>query len=156
MGARKFWRDVLPRLKYHNPGVSMTVDRSEQQAGDSLMTIFYVTPKPSSQPDASQAPSPTSSTTDSNTPNTTAFSRVETIDMKEIRSELILERFMKLTQPTPVLATEVEKQELRDLEEEREKAEVDRNREATRMAKIRRDKELLQIARQTSSSEGGG
>ena len=151
-GARKFWREYLPRMKYHNPGVSMTVDRSESQSGDSLMTIFYAPPTSSSPSDSAQIPSsPTSSTTsDPATLNPASFNRVETIDMKEVRSHAILERFMNLIKPTQVLATKAEKQELRELEEAREKAAVERTREAARVAKIRRDEELLQKAREAS------
>ena len=76
--------------------------------------------------------------------------------MKEIRSGTILERFIQLTQPIPVIATEAEQQELKDLEEEKERAAVDRTREAARREKVRRDRELLKMARQASSLGEGG
>ncbi|PFH61422.1 hypothetical protein XA68_17408 [Ophiocordyceps unilateralis] len=40
MGARKFWRECLPRLKYHNPGVAMIVNRHGNNASPPIMTIY--------------------------------------------------------------------------------------------------------------------
>ena len=41
MGARHFWRNCLPRLKYHNPGVGMTVKQTDDQAGPAALTIYF-------------------------------------------------------------------------------------------------------------------
>ena len=40
-GARKLWRDYLPRLKYHNPTVSMVVNRTADQTAPSTLTLLY-------------------------------------------------------------------------------------------------------------------
>jgi large subunit ribosomal protein MRP49 len=40
-GARHFWRNCLPRLKYHNPGVPMTVTQTSDQQGPSALTIYF-------------------------------------------------------------------------------------------------------------------
>lgn len=41
MGARKFWRECLPRLKYHNPGVPMTVKQIEEQSTPPYLTVYF-------------------------------------------------------------------------------------------------------------------
>merc|ERR1711964_827654 len=43
-GPRKFWRNCLPRLKYHNPAVPMTVNRTKDQSGPALLTIHFTSP----------------------------------------------------------------------------------------------------------------
>ncbi|KAJ5225743.1 hypothetical protein N7468_006968 [Penicillium chermesinum] len=40
-GARHFWRQCLPRLKYHNPGVGITVRQTDDQAGPAALTIYF-------------------------------------------------------------------------------------------------------------------
>ncbi|KAJ5544632.1 hypothetical protein N7535_006975 [Penicillium sp. DV-2018c] len=40
-GARHFWRKCLPRLKYHNPGIPMTVTQTSDQKGPSALTIYF-------------------------------------------------------------------------------------------------------------------
>lgn len=40
MGPRKFWRENLPRLKYHNPAVPMIVNRLRDQSGPATLTIY--------------------------------------------------------------------------------------------------------------------
>lgn len=40
-GARHFWRNCLPRLKYHNPGVPMSVTQTSNQQGPAALTIYF-------------------------------------------------------------------------------------------------------------------
>lgn len=40
LGSRKFWRDHLPRLKYHNPQVPMIVNRTRDQHGPATLSIY--------------------------------------------------------------------------------------------------------------------
>ncbi|CAI7669716.1 unnamed protein product [Penicillium palitans] len=40
-GARHFWRNCLPRLKYHNPGVPMSVTQTTNQQGPAALTIYF-------------------------------------------------------------------------------------------------------------------
>ncbi|KAJ6015992.1 hypothetical protein N7540_010583 [Penicillium herquei] len=40
-GARHFWRRALPRLKYHNPSVAMTVKPTDEQEGPAVLTVYY-------------------------------------------------------------------------------------------------------------------
>ncbi|KAG0128927.1 putative 50S ribosomal protein Mrp49 [Tuber indicum] len=41
MGPRKFWRNYLPRLKYHNPNVDMQVHRDRESGGDATLVIEF-------------------------------------------------------------------------------------------------------------------
>ena len=145
-GARKFWRNYLPRLKYHNPAVSMTINRTTDQAGLSTMTIFFAPP-----PDpisTTRSPIPTSSTSTSTTISGQApFDRTESIDMKYKNESDILARLMSLTTATPVVATPEEEAELQGLEEQRKRGLQDAERMAEVNERRRREKSLLQAAR---------
>jgi len=146
LGPRKFWRNYLPRLKYHNPAVSMTVNRITDQAGPATMTIFYAPPLESSSPTASPAGS--SSTSTSTTPSIhTPFDRTETINMKHRNESEILSLLMDLTKAIPVKATPEEEQELRQLEEENKRSELDAQRSAEVNALRKREAALLDQAR---------
>ncbi|KAF2663523.1 hypothetical protein BT63DRAFT_461250 [Microthyrium microscopicum] len=39
-GPRKFWREMLPRLKYYNPAIRMSVSRPNPVGGPGIMTIY--------------------------------------------------------------------------------------------------------------------
>jgi len=41
MGPRKFWHTYLPRLKYHNPAVPMTVERTDDQEGPATLSVHF-------------------------------------------------------------------------------------------------------------------
>ncbi|MCJ1314554.1 hypothetical protein MMC25_008236 [Agyrium rufum] len=183
MGARQFWRHCLPRLKYHNPGVSMTIQRSENTDTPSLMTIFYTSPSPSSStttstskqespptpvpdtttssspesPPATSPPSSTSTSTSTSTTNKpsdhTPSSRVETIEMKNRHSDDIWKDFLALTKATQVVATPAEEAELEQLSGDRTRAEQDRRRELARREAIRAEAALLEAARGATSME---
>lgn len=40
-GARKFWKNYLPRLKWHNPQVQMDVTRDSLVGGPATLTIEF-------------------------------------------------------------------------------------------------------------------
>jgi len=133
MGARKFWRECLPRLKYHNPAVSMTVNRTADQTSGSTMTVFFA---PSVDPN-----SPAENTESS------VNERAQVIDMKYKHWTEILDKLIKVTNAVEVKPTEGEILELRQLEEERIKSEEDRTRTAAVRAQILREKELMAQAK---------
>ncbi|KAF2834632.1 hypothetical protein M501DRAFT_1000082 [Patellaria atrata CBS 101060] len=41
LGARQFWRKILPRLKFRNPTIPMTVDQTLPQTDASTLTLHY-------------------------------------------------------------------------------------------------------------------
>ncbi|KAI9844552.1 MAG: hypothetical protein M1837_005511 [Sclerophora amabilis] len=152
-GPRKFWRQCLPRLKYHNPAVSMTVDRTSDQEGPATMTIFFSAPSESDSPTA--APTPISSTTSpalSTAPTTPTsdsppVDHVESIDMKHKHESAILSQLIELTGAMPIAATPEEMEQLRDLKERGERAEEDSARMAEVNAQRKREEAILAQAR---------
>ena len=145
-GPRKFWHNHLPRLKYHNPAVSMTVSRTTDNAGPATMTVFYA-PAPESA-SATASPAPSSSTTSAaTTSGHTPFERVESIDMKHKHETEILEKLMRLTKAMQVVATAEEDAELQALEDQRQRSEADRKGMAEVNERKRREKSILEQAR---------
>jgi len=133
LGPRKFWKLCLPRLKFHNPAVSMTVDHTTDQKGSATMTVFFAP--------SADAESPTQNTESS------VNERAEAIEMKHKHESEILDRLMKATQAVQVQPTEEEELELRQMEEERIKSEEDRRRMAAVTAQRLREKELMAQAK---------
>lgn len=122
LGPRKFWRQCLPRLKYHNPTVSMTVERNTNQEGPAVMTVHFT------EADAAKE-----------------AEKVVTIDMKYKHESEILAQVMELTKAEPVSATQEEIDMLQKLEEAQKKSDEDRARnEAYKEAKARSDAILAQ------------
>ena len=136
-GPRKFWRLYLPRLKYHNPSVSMTVNRTTNQVGPATMTIFF---------------SPTLNVF-ATSPNverqeSSINERMETIDMKHKHSDNILKQLMTLTQAVEIKPSEEEEQLLREITEQRSQSEQDRIRSRVDLEARRQEQKLLEQARQ--------
>ncbi|KAK7207483.1 hypothetical protein BZA70DRAFT_271430 [Myxozyma melibiosi] len=79
MGARKFWKEHLPSLQFHNPEVPMTVK---------------LIPEPASEKEAMRAPSVLRAEFSNRAP--------VVIDMKNRQSEEILAEFIEASQSKPV------------------------------------------------------
>ncbi|KAH8811812.1 50S ribosomal protein-like protein Mrp49 [Xylogone sp. PMI_703] len=124
-GPRKFWRNCLPRLKYHNPSVSMTVNRTTNQEGPALMTIHFNDQTASSEPNEN----------------------VVTINMKHKPESEILSQFMTVSKAKPVAPTPDETQLMRDLEEQRARSERDSQRMKLVNEKRKRQEAILIQAR---------
>ncbi|KAL8694395.1 MAG: hypothetical protein Q9218_000961 [Villophora microphyllina] len=146
-GARKVWRNYLPRLKYHNPAVSMTINRSQDQAGPATLTVFYAPPQDSSASSPSSSGPSSSTTGDTPTSDHTPFERAETINMKHKHESQILSELLNMTKATPVVATPEEEADLQVLADEEKRSEADRVRNATYTEQKRQEKALLDQAR---------
>jgi len=146
LGPRKFWRHYLPRLKYHNPAVPMTVNRTTDQDGPATLTVFFAPPSDSQSPTSS--PAPTSSTSQSTSPSEHApFERTESINMKYRHEPEILALLMEITKATPVEATPEEQADLQELEEQSSRSETDSRRSAEVNEKKKREADVLAQAR---------
>jgi large subunit ribosomal protein MRP49 len=147
---RKFWRNCLPRLKYHNPAVPMTVNRTNNQEGPALMTIYFTTPEaaentkteiPSTtQPHTSTAPVAASQ----HGPST---ERTEVINMKHRLDSEILDQLMSLTKARAVRATAEELREIQEMEEQNARSERDALKMAEVNEKRKREEAILTQAR---------
>lgn len=145
-GARKFWRNCLPRLKYHNPAISMTVNRSKDQHGPAILTVFFAPPLRLAS--ATTSPASSSSTTFNTAPSEHApFDRMETIDMKHIRDSEIMSSLMTLTNATPVNPTPEDRAELEEMREDSEIRRQDAVIGTRYREKVREEKALLDQAR---------
>ncbi|PNS17010.1 Mannan endo-1,6-alpha-mannosidase DCW1 [Sphaceloma murrayae] len=147
MGPRKFWRHELVRLKYHNPAVSMTIDRNIRQSDEALMTVFFAAEDaPKTSGTSTGAPNATTSTSgDKIATSQPPSERVETVTMAFKREEEILDDLIRITKATTIHPTAEEKEELRRLAEDgaRSKRDSDAchavNAERRKQAKILAD-----------------
>lgn len=150
-GARRIWRYALPRLKYHNPTVSMLINRTTVQEGPATITVFFGR----SQKSISTYLSPTlpnSLTPGSDLEESRWFERTEIIDMKHLHDSEILSQLMKVTKASQILATPEEEVELRQLKEEEEKSKQDSLVALDSKEKQRQKQALLDEARGLMSS----
>lgn len=146
-GARKFWHNYLPRLKYHNPAVSMTVNRGTDQEGPATLRVYFA-PTPSTT-SASSSPGVLSSSTatDSSLSTHHPVEREESIDVKHIRDSEIYSLLLGLAKAKPVVPTAEEEAELRQLKEDLEKSKQDSMVGAKYREKLKEEKALLDLAR---------
>ncbi|KAI8935024.1 hypothetical protein NX059_008688 [Plenodomus lindquistii] len=158
-GARKFWREMLPKIKYRNPAVPIEINRHTDPAGPSLLHIFTHT---KTQPTTSTTSSPIAQQPSSSPPSTTPNPRntmvpdttppTYTLNIKDQQEGEILEALLKtvpgIQEVTPL---EEELEKMRELKEQEERSEKDRVLMRETLMKERREQELLKLAR----GEGG-
>ncbi|PKK42147.1 hypothetical protein CI102_13286 [Trichoderma harzianum] len=151
MGARKFWREYLPRLKYHNPSIPMIVNRHDQNQLPPTMTIYLrkaeAAPASSSSSSEPIAQPSSSRTNLSKAQPPTADERVVHIDMANKHSSHILEFFMAETRAVPLQPTNEEIAEMQALETLRKNAEVDRERVRLLRLEKKKEEDMLKRAR---------
>ncbi|KEQ69754.1 hypothetical protein M436DRAFT_55377 [Aureobasidium namibiae CBS 147.97] len=144
MGSKKFWRHELVRLKFHNPAIPMTLDRTAAQTDPALMTVFFADPEAS--PTSGAAPT-TSTSGDKEPSNYSPSTRTETIDMTMRTPENILADLIRITNARQVEATQEELETLRSLEEQRLRSEKDSKLSLEVREKKKREEALLAQAR---------
>ncbi|RFU80966.1 ribosomal mrp49 [Trichoderma arundinaceum] len=148
MGARKFWKEYLPRLKYHNPSVPMIVNRHDQNQLPPTMTIYLRKPNSSTAASSEPLAQPSSSRTNlSKAQPPTADERVVHIDMTNKHSSHILEFFMAETRAVPLQPTNEEIAEMQSLETLRKNADVDRERVRQLRLEKKKEEDMLKRAR---------
>ena len=126
----------------------MTVDRSHDQAGPAILSVFFAMAANARSHLATASPAPTSSTSGDKPPSDRVpWDRVEAIDMKHKEEEEILQRLMEITKAKAVIASAEEEAELRELEEQQRKSERDREAVREYNKKVRQEKALLEQAR---------
>ncbi|CAG7990111.1 unnamed protein product [Penicillium salamii] len=94
MGARHFWRNCLPRLKYHNPGVGMSVKQTDDQAGPAALTIYFAAEKAGS---AAIALANERKVTDSLAPSPEANEQSVVLDLRNYTYKQIWDRVQLMT-----------------------------------------------------------
>ncbi|KAM0741183.1 hypothetical protein ACQRIT_004040 [Beauveria bassiana] len=145
MGAKKFWREYLPRLKYNNPAVPMIVNRHGQNDQTPTMTVYLRT---AGDTPAIPAPQPASSRVGLSKAQPPASNeRVVHIDMKNKHSTNILEQLITQVGAVPLQPTAEDTAERQSLDELRKMSNASRDRMNSIKAEKEREATLLQRAR---------
>ncbi|OAQ72930.1 50S ribosomal protein Mrp49 [Pochonia chlamydosporia 170] len=145
MGARKFWRQYLPRLKYHNPSIPMILNRHDSNALPPVMTIYMRTSATASTAETSQPASSRTNLSKAQPPS--ADEKIVTIDMKNKHSSDILEYFLAETRAKVLQPTNTEIAEIQSLEAMNKQAVLDRERVRALRAEKKKEEDMLKRAR---------
>ncbi|OLN91943.1 54S ribosomal protein MRP49, mitochondrial [Colletotrichum chlorophyti] len=151
-GPRRFWRDMLPRLKYYNPATPMIVNRKDNNEGAAVMSVYFSTTDTPIDPATLPQP-PSSAIDNSKAPAPIEGERVVTIDMKNRHSEEILESFLSHTKAEAVLPGPEEENEIKAAEELRIQSEKDRKRVRKIIEEEKKEKAMLARARAEAGSD---
>lgn len=151
---------MLPRIKYRNPSIPISIARHNSADGPALLHIW--TKSNPNTPDGSsntsipslQTQPATSSTPPSGTPNTRntqvpdATAPTHTLNIRDNAPSEILDALLATLPESQVLRpTPEEEQQMQDFEEFRERSEADRVIVKEKLLKERREAELLRLAR---------
>lgn len=143
---RKFWRQYLPRLKYHNPAVPMILNRHDDNAAPPVMTIYMRASAAAAT--AAETSQPASSRTGlSKAQPPGADEKVVTIDMRNRHSSDILEFFLAETRARALQPTSAEIAEIQSLEAIKTQGGVDRERVRALRAEKKKEEDMLKRAR---------
>ncbi|KAF1943098.1 hypothetical protein EJ02DRAFT_453621 [Clathrospora elynae] len=153
-GARKFWREMLPRIKYRNPSIPIEISRHNSADGPSLLHIYTST---KTQPTADSTNSPIAQQPDTSPPSGTPNARntltpdtskpTHTINIRDQLESEILDALVAKTGAEEIKPTEQELAEMREIAEFKDRSEADRVQVRERLLKERREAELLKLAR---------
>ncbi|KAF4333721.1 ribosomal MRP49 [Fusarium beomiforme] len=147
MGAKMFWRENLPRLKYHNPSVPMIVNRHNRRNKKPTLSIYLRKPDASTPaPTARSQPSSSRNNMSKATPPD-ADEKIVTVDMTEKHSSHILEYVLAETRAVSIKPTKEDIRELQELDAMARQAEVDRARMRSLREEKKREEDMLKRAR---------
>ncbi|KAF5607216.1 ribosomal MRP49 [Fusarium subglutinans] len=147
MGAKKFWRENLPRLKYHNPSVPMIVNRHSRNNKKPTISIYLRKPDASTPAPATRSQPSSSRNNMSKATPPDADEKIITVDMTEKHSSHILEYVLAETRAVPIKPTKEEIRELQELDAMARQAEVDRARMRSLREEKKREEDMLKRAR---------
>ncbi|KAL4910731.1 hypothetical protein BDW74DRAFT_141738 [Aspergillus multicolor] len=136
-GARHFWRNCLARLKYHNPGVPMTVKQTDIQDGPASLTVYFA------EKLSNAASVNTSTAKDEHAPAPSASEKTATVDIRNLTYTDIWNKVKNMTGAQEVAPTAQEEEELQKIGQQAQKAIKDRERiAAIRQKKLDHEKML--------------
>lgn len=144
-GPRKFWHTYLPRLKYHNPAVPMTVNRTTDQAGPATLTVTFGAP----------STTPASSTASASDRGQSEQTTTKVIDMKHKHESAILSELTQIVEGKQVEATEEERAQLLELEDQRARSARDAELQKEVLRKKRKEAAILEQARRSVEVQRG-
>lgn len=144
IGAHKFWRQCLARLKYHNPAIQMSVkpyEGTEEKLAPAL-TIFFS----GTQPKKAQAYHD-AALKDEFAPKPTEAEKAVVLNLKDYNFEEIWQQVKELTGAVEVAATPEDREQIEKFRQMVVKSESDRARVAG-IRQAKKDQErMLQEAR---------
>ncbi|KAJ5606486.1 hypothetical protein N7510_009267 [Penicillium lagena] len=137
-GARHFWRKCMPRLKYHNPGISMTVRQTQDQEVPATLTIYFA------ERISSTANALVGSTalTDAHAPPPEKAEKTAVMNLKDLSWTDIWTRVQAATGVQEIATTSEDAEALKKLEEMRIKGEKDKVRVQS-MRQAKKDQERM-------------
>ena len=136
--VRKFWHNMLPRLKFHNSAIPMTVTRTDDNAGPAVLSVFFSRPGEAS-PDPSQQ----------------VEEQEERIDMKHKTDTDILNELTTLTEAKQIEPTEQEEADMTTLEEQAARSARDAQVQQEVVEKKKREAQILETARRSATMQSG-
>jgi len=150
-GPRKFWRQYLPRLKYHNPNLKVTVEQTQDQAGPATLTIFYSSETSADRVLATElkhAGAPGGPSAEGMDEGSSVNEKMETVDMKHKHERDIWKRVAELTGAEEIEPTDDELHQIREYEAADVQGEIDRKNTRARFLKQRAEEEFMKRARE--------
>lgn len=129
----------------------MIVNRTKDQAGPAIMSIYFR----QAVGDAtkfSKHQQPSSTEGESKAPSPEEDEKVVTIDMKSQHSDLILKEFLEKTGAVPVVPTPQEELEMQEVQELKERGDVDREVMLKYLTQQRREAALMAQARNEAAA----
>lgn len=142
---------MLPRIKFRNPSVPITIARHNDPDGPSLLHIYMRSasqqPSPSDPPETTPTAGPSATPNPSTTlvPDTSA--PTHTLNIRDQSESEILEQLVKTLDVVQIEATPEEKEEMASLGEQRVRSEAVRVRVREHLLAVRREEQLLKLAR---------
>ncbi|CEO59891.1 hypothetical protein PMG11_04541 [Penicillium brasilianum] len=137
-GARHFWRNCLPRLKYHNPGVRMTVQQTDDQNAPPALTIYFAERLSST----ASAIVGAKKIADKHAPAPESGEKAAVVDLKDLSYKEIWSRVQASTGAEEVPASAEDEAERKRLEAITAKAGKDRER-IRGMRQAKKDQERM-------------
>ncbi|KAJ5259562.1 hypothetical protein N7478_012543 [Penicillium angulare] len=151
-GARHFWRRVLPRLKYHNPHVPITVSPTTEQEGPAALTVYFHERLSSTAPGIS-GPKPV---TDKYAPQPVGEEKSAVIDLKNLNYEEIWRRVQASTGAESYVPNVQDEEDLKKVADVKARGPGDRARNlAMRQAKRDQERMLAEARGEVESSKSG-
>lgn len=154
IGSTEFFTKYMPRLKYHNPAVSMTVDRRAKKKMEARMTVYFAkqaakgAAKPSEIGQAGAAGGPTKDITTGAEEDL----RVVNIDTDMLYAPQIYEKLLETTGGKPVQHTPEEIEQMEEYERiNREKA-IDSVQKKEVAAKLNAERKAEEMARAAAAA----
>ncbi|OIW25865.1 hypothetical protein CONLIGDRAFT_635630 [Coniochaeta ligniaria NRRL 30616] len=160
MGSKKFFKENLPRLKYWNPATPMIVNRHNDNTVPPTMTIYLRDEdRHARYDDTTAGPDQVTTSTISSAwdgsakaPLPAEDERIVTIEMRNQHSSVILKELMEKTRAVPVSPTPQEQTELDEIEELRQRGEVDREKLRKQREAEKREAALMSQARSEAAA----